>query len=99
LSETFSIGNVLTLVIALVAVAVTWGGVLWRVGRIEKDLEALLVKTDEKMRDFQLARERQGERIGEMEWEVARLSERAGMTTAPGKRRRSTTKASPESEG
>lgn len=90
----FSSGNVITLVIALTAVAATWGGVLWRVGRVEKDVEGLEKNVDEKMKDFQKARERQGERIGEVEWEIARLGERAGM--APSTRRRRLTKAAGE---
>lgn len=83
----FSGSNVLTLVIALLAVAATWGGVLWRVGRLDKDLETTAAKVDEKMKDFQKARERQGERIGDLEGEVARLEERSGMPPAARKRR------------
>ena len=90
----------LTLVIGAVGVAAVWGAVLWRVGRIEKDHEALAAKVDEKMRDFQLGRERQGERIGALEGEVARLEERAGMTgQAPAARRRTRTKPGGENLG
>jgi hypothetical protein len=96
-TDTFSTGNVLTLVIVFAGLGATWGGVLWRVGRIEKDLEGILRTVDTKLTEFQGARERQGERIGEMEWEVARLCERAGMA-APSRRRR-TTKAAGEPIG
>jgi hypothetical protein len=95
--EHFGVANLLTVAIALLGVAASAGAMLWRMGRVEKDQEQLEKKLDERIRDFQHARERQGERIGELEWDVARLCERSGM--APSGRRRHATKPRGEELG
>lgn len=82
----FSAGNVLTLAIALLSVAATWGAILWRVTRVEKDVEGL----GSRLRELDQGREKQGKRIGVVEGKVERLFERT-EAPAPGGRRRSTT--------
>ncbi len=83
----FTAGNIIAIAVALFGFAVTWGGVLWRIGRVEKDVEDSRKSVDERIREFQAARERQGERIGEVEWEIARLGERVGMASSVRKRK------------
>lgn len=78
----FTSANAITLGLSLLAVAATWGALVWRVGRVEKDVEAAL----RRLQEYADARERQGKRIGVVEGKIERLFER---TEAPnGERRR-----------
>lgn len=75
----FTSGNAITLALALLAVATTWGALVWRVGRVEKDVEGAL----RRLQDYADAREKQGKRIGVVEGKIERLFER---TEAPRRR-------------
>jgi hypothetical protein len=81
----FTAANAITLGLSLLAVAATWGALVWRVGRVEKDVEGHA----KRLQDHADAREKQGKRIGVVEGKIERLFER---TEAPaGERRRRTT--------
>lgn len=90
----FSAGNVLTLAIALLSVAATWGAILWRVTRVEKDVEGL----GSRLRELDQGREKQGKRIGVVEGKVERLFERTEAAPGGGRRRSPTQPAIPASE-
>jgi hypothetical protein len=81
----FTAANAITLGLSLLAVAATWGALVWRVGRVEKDVEGHAAR----LQAAADAREKQGKRIGVVEGKIERLFER---TEAPqGGRRRSNT--------
>lgn len=89
----FTVANAITLGLSLLAVAATWGALVWRVGRVEKDVEGAL----RRLQDHADAREKQGKRIGVVEGKIERLFER---TEAPqGERRRRPTLPAIETEG
>jgi hypothetical protein len=78
----FTTANAITLALSLLAVAATWGALLWRVARVEKDVQGHA----ESLQKAAEAREKQGKRIGVVEGRIERLFER---TEAPqGERRR-----------
>lgn len=79
----FTSGNAITLGLALLAVASTWGAFASRMNRAEKDIEALAARLTAMIE----SRERQGKRIGVVEGAIERLFER---TEGPGRRRAST---------
>lgn len=89
----FSAANAITLGLSLLAVAATWGALVWRVGRVEKDVEG----HSRRLQDHADAREKQGKRIGVVEGKIERLFER---TEAPQgeRRRRPTQPAIPAAE-
>lgn len=80
----FTIGNAITLGLALLAVASTWGALSWRMGRVERDVEGHA----DRLNDIIESREKQGKRIGVVEGSIERLFER---TDGPAARRRSST--------
>jgi len=92
-----TIGNWITIVVCILGLAATWGTLLNRVGRNEKDVEKLAGKLE----DEQRGRERQGERIGQVEVGLARLEARSDGGGVPrpaaGHPRRAT--RNPGSEG
>lgn len=65
----------------------------------EKSLTALREKLDERFAEHQASRERQGERLGDVEYDQGRILMRLEMTAEPAKRRRRTTKATGEPVG
>jgi hypothetical protein len=89
----FSAGNILTLAIALLGVAATWGALVWRVARVEKDVD----DHAKRLHEIAEGRERQGKRIGVVEGKIERLFERT-EATAGERRRRNTLPAIPASE-
>jgi hypothetical protein len=66
-------GNWITLAIAVLGIAATWGALQYRIMRAEKDIEKLQAKDDE----YDRGRERQGERIGALEVHLAQVEARA----------------------
>jgi hypothetical protein len=102
--------NWITIISLLVVCAVPIGVGLWRVGRLESDvkamreqvdkaLTALHEKLDDKLAEIQAGRERQGERLGDVEYDQGRILLRLEMMPEPAKRRRRTTKAIGEPVG
>jgi hypothetical protein len=83
----FTSGNAITLGLALLAVASTWGAMAWRMGRVERDTEGLARRLHEILE----GREKQGKRIGVVEGAIERLFERTDQSADERRRRRSPT--------
>jgi hypothetical protein len=83
----FTAGNAITLGLALLAAASTWGAMAWRMGRVERDTEALAKRLHEILE----GREKQGKRIGVVEGAIERLFERTDGPADDRRRRRSPT--------
>lgn len=90
----FTAANAITLGLSLLAVAATWGALVWRVGRCEKDVEA----NARRLQEHADAREKQGKRIGVVEGKIERLFERTEAPPPGERRRRATLPAIPTSE-
>jgi hypothetical protein len=90
----FTAANAITLFLSLLAVAATWGALVWRVGRCEKDVDSHAKRLQEQAD----AREKQGKRIGVVEGKIERLFERTEAPQGGERRRRSTLPAIPAAE-
>jgi hypothetical protein len=80
----FTTANGITLAIALLAVASTWGALAWRMARVEKDVEGHA----NRLREMTEGREKQGKRIGVVEGAIERLFERTDAPADEQRRRR-----------
>jgi hypothetical protein len=80
----FTAANAITLAIALLAVAATWGALVWRMARVEKDVEGHATR----LHEIAEGREKQGKRIGVVEGAIERLFERTESRDSPLERRR-----------
>lgn len=69
---TMTTANWITLIITLVGLAATWGGVIVRVKLVE-------VKADRTADSLEKSRDKQGERIGVVEERIATLEGAAGV--------------------
>jgi hypothetical protein len=90
----FTAANAITLGLSLLAVTATWGALVWRVGRVEKDIEGAL----QRLQAAADAREKQGKRIGVVEGKIERLFERTEAAPNGERRRRPTQPAIPTTD-
>jgi len=91
----FTAANAITLALSLLAVAATWGALVWRVGRCEKDVESC----GKRLQEHADAREKQGKRIGVVEGKIERLFERTDAPQGEYRRRNTLPAIHPTDEG
>lgn len=91
----FTAANIITLGIALLSVAATWGAIAARLARVERDVEGL----SKRLHDILESREKQGKRIGSIEGALERLFERTDGPAADDRRRRRPTMPVPTDGG
>lgn len=90
-----SAGNVIGALVPLLAIAAAWGSIKARIERTETDVKSLSEKVEVRLKEFQASREAQGERIGDVEKDLARIGERVASASSdvsgsPARRRRLT---------